>query len=314
MRYFFALVLLAMISTTMYAQPSCYQAYPSYFKSMPQLTSLPPLSGSMSFNEIIGHIVLDSICRLTEVNQIDSFMQARLSWDDTLKSMYKYMTTVVDSDPLLVFGINHAVSEWRLSFPGEVRMHLARAIEKHSPSPNLDLAIAKSDYILQVTIYDTTGVIDTSAKFARTAIVATGNITDTILGHVFPYCSGPQLLPTSSSSPQCITFDVRREQVQYWRERTELNATDTIIDGIVPQPSRQYLVFLQLVRLCTDSSNLYFTLLPVYSAGPRCGIYEIHGARISDEMNYFNLGLNPLVLDVVAAIEARILQVKTSVP
>lgn len=315
MNRFCTYLIVATISTVTYAQPSCFPAYQSFYSSIPQLTSLPPISGSMSYDELVGHIALDSICRVTEVNQIDSFLQARLSWDDTVKYMYKYMTTIVDNNPLIVFGINHATCEWRLTFPDEIRMHLSRAIAKHSPYSNLDLAIVNSDYILTVTVSDAASLIDTSAKFAKTAIVATGEITDTILGHQFPFCSGTPLIPVSSgSSLQCITFDVRREQIMFSREQLGLNTTDTAIEHCLPKPSHQYLVFLKLARLCTDTSNLYFTLLPTYTAGPRCGIYEIVDSRISDEQNYFNLGQNPLVADVVAAIKTRILQVKTWVP
>lgn len=297
------------------AQPPCYPAYQSNYYSMPQLASLPPLSGGMSYDEILGYIALDSICRQVEVSQIDSFMQARLSWDDTVRYMYKYMTTVVDGNPLLVFGINHSVSEWRLSFPDEIRMYLSQAIAKHSPHPNLDLAIARSDYILIVTINDTANVVDTSAKFARTSIIASCDVTDTILGHRIPACSTIPLIQFSSgSSLGCAVFDVRREQVGNCREQLGLDAADTAIDHSLPQPSQQYLVFLKLVRLCTDSSNLYYTLIPVYSVGSRCGIFKIHGGRFSDELNYFNLGSNPLLADVKAEIEARILQVKEWVP
>lgn len=314
MRFFVYLALLSFLCSAALAQPPCYQAYKSHYGTIPLLTSLPPLNTSMSFNEIIGHIALDSICRTTEVNRIDSFMQARLTWDDTVKSMYKYMTTIVDRNPLLVFGISQAVCEWRYSFPDEVRLHLLDVIGKHSPNRNVDLAIAKSDYILTIVVSDTSGIPDSSAHFARTSILASGNVTDTILGQEFPICSSQHLFQTSSSSGPCIAFDVRREQVQNLREMMGLDASDSIVDHILPKPNRQYLVFLKLVRLCTDTSNLYFTVLPVYSVGARSGIFEISNNRISDEQNYFNLGPNPLAADVIAAIETRIAQIKSWVP
>lgn len=312
MKHFVVVAMLVGSSTWLLAQPSCYTEYPSYYQSMPSLTALPPLSGGMSLNELIGHIAIDSICRLKSYTQIDSFMQARVTWDDTLKSMLKYMTTIVDRNPLLVFGISAADCEPRLSFPKEVRSFLARSIAKHSPYPNLDAGIASADYILTVSISDTSGLTDTSAQFAKTAIVATGNIVDTIFGRVFPFCSTQQLQPSSNGgSSQCITFDVSRENLWSSRDDKLLSSADTIIDQMVPQPSKQYLVFLKLVRLCVSTSDVYFTLYPMYWIGPRCGIYEIQAGRITDEQDYFGLGSNPLVQDVVSAIESRIQQIKT---
>ena len=314
MRFFILMAILIGVGISMSAQPSCLTKYSSYYRSTPLLNSLPPLSSGMSINEILGHIALDSICRELELSQIDSFMMARSTWDDTLKSMHKYMTTIVDSDPLLVFKINHAISEWRLTFPDEVRGQLALSVSKHSPYPNIDAALATCDYILTVSINDTARIVDTSAQVAKTAIVATGAIADTLFGRKFPDCSGPQQLPSTSTSSKCITFDTRREQVQFWRDRKGLTADSTVVETMVPKPTRQYLVFMKLVRLCSDTSNVYYTLFPSYSIGPRCGIYEIQSGRILDEQNYFGLGSNPLLLDVVAAIETRLVQVKTWVP
>ncbi len=314
MKHIIVVIALAWTGIAISAQPSCKNSYPSYYTSMQQLTFLPPLSGGMGFNELIGHIALDSICRLVEVHQIDSFMNARMAWDDTLKSMHKYMTTIVDENPLIVFGISNAVSEWRLSFPDEVRYRLVSAIKKFSPNPNLDLAIASCDYVVTVDVTDTNAIDDTSAQFAKTAIVVTGNVLDTLLGRKLPFCVGQQQTPQSTPGPQCLSFDVRREQIQYHRELNNLEASDSIVDRIIPQPSRQYLVFLRLTSLCKDSSSLYFTVFPVYSIGPSCGLFEIQEGRIVDEQNYFGLGPNPVIQEVVTSIEARIQQVKEWVP
>lgn len=268
----------------------------------------------MGFDELIAHIVLDSICRTTELPQIDSFMQARTSWDDTLKTLHKYMTILVDKDPLTVFGITNALCEWRISFPVDVRNALAREVVKRSPVPSLDIPIATCDYILTISVTDTSKLTDTSAISARTATITTGTITSTILGHALPQCALPQQSLASSSSNDCITFDSRKEQIEYHLFEG-LQPTDNVtVDKMIPKPNRQYLVFLKLTTLCRDTNNVNFTVLPAYWVGPRCGIYEIIANRIEDPTNYFGLGPNPLAADVTAALTARVQAVKTWVP
>lgn len=313
MKYVLCLMLL-LSSQIAWTQPSCYSKYPSYYTSLTLPTALPPLNSGMLFDELIAHIVIDSVCRTLVSTQIDSFMQARTGWDDTLKAMMKYMTVAVDNDPLNVFGITNATSEWRLSFPIDIRNALARSVNKYSPSKGLDIPIASCDYIMKVSVQDTTTVLDTSAKIAKTARVSTAAISQVILGHNYPPCVTEMFVASPATAVDCITFDTRKENISYTRDELGLPSDDPTVLAIMPKPGREYLVFLKLTKLCSASGSVYFTVNPAYWVGSHCGVYEITGGKIVDTLNYFGLGTNPLAQDVVSALSNRIQSIKTWVP
>jgi len=279
------------------------------------LTVLPPLNSGMSFNELIGHVILDSICRSLTLNQIDSVMDARVSWDDTVNAVFKYMTTLVDVNPLTVFGITNTYAAGRRrSVPKDVRNALRNPIRKHSPAPLIDDAIATSDYIFIGTISSVTNLVDSSALSARTVRVATAIISQKILGQVVPPCSLPNQMTTTTEASQCITFDMSLELIGQVSDDKNIFLDSTQAVAFLPSINQQYLIFLNVRTVCGDSASLYYTLFPGYWIGNSYGVFKVSSGRISDATNLFGLGVNPLLSDVVAVIESRLTAIKSWVP
>lgn len=179
-------------------QPSCYPVYNSIYYLVQTPTSLPPLNTGMTFDELIGHIALDSICRNVDPLQIDSFISRRTFWDDSLKAITKYLVTLDDINPLTIFSITNSSVLGRRSFPSDIRSSLLKPIRQFSTSPGIDEAIVSSDFIMSITVVDTSTYTDTSARFARTAKIATAAIDSILLGHAFPLCA--LALPSFSST------------------------------------------------------------------------------------------------------------------
>jgi len=309
------LILLATATFQLYAQPPCYQRYPSYYASMIHLANLPPLNTGMGFGELIAHVALDSICRTLSSVQVDSFISARTSWDDTLKSVMKSVTALVDSDPLTLFGITHTNCEWRMSFPKDIRRVLYSQVLKWSPNSGIDAAIASCDYILRVTVRDTMDLIDTSAISARTARIATADINQVIMGHTYPLCTSEGNTTGTPSVFECITFDARRENIENAREILALTTDSVTVNSLMPKHGKQYLAFLRLARLCSDTNKVYFSIFPATWVGSQSGLFEIDSTgKIVDSTDCFGLGINPSVSDVIATLSTRIASIKSWVP
>ena len=309
----FVMLFLTLDTASIRAQPPCLDSYQANYMVMSSLTELPPVNTGMIYNELIGHIALDSICRNVSLVEMDSFMLTRNAWDDTMKSVMKYLTTLVDINPLTVFGITNAHVSNRLSFPKDLREMIVLPIKNFSPSPGLDEPIATCDYIMTVAISDTTNLIDSSARTARTSRLSIASIEQIILGQTIPACGGQGFLATNLPVP-CISFDTRAETIEQVRDRMGSPVDDITAMDMLPKKDRHYLVFLRLTKLCRDMTNTYYTLYPAYWVGSQCGLYEINNARILDAINYFGLGPNPLVTDVVNAFSARIEAIKNWTP
>jgi hypothetical protein len=309
---FLVIVLIAGLAAK--AQPPCMPDYPSHYESMSRPTSVPELNTGMSFDVLIGHIALDSISKTTGRVKVDSFFAARTSWDDTVQTVFKYMTILTDDNPLALFSQANTIEYRPYSHYRDIRYGIGASIEKHSPNKNLDAAISSSDYISLITVNDTSNVIDTGAKIARTVRIASSSVDSAIYGKVFPACDMQYLTETTQSSPKCLTFNVQFENFYRARYQKQLPSDSTSVARLMPLPGKQYLAFLFLYPVCRDTSTTYYAIRPSSWVGSENGLFEVVDSKITDSTNYFGLGSNPTLSSVIAVIETRISQIKTWTP
>lgn len=261
----------------------------------------------MPYDEMIGYIALDSICRNVTLGEMQTFLMARTSWDDTTKAIAKYLTILTDRNPLLVHALSSAqatVSGY-IMWPIELKRFFSKIVERHSPQVALDMGILTADYIAIVQITSTQDFIDTSATMARTGRLASGTVLDTILGRAFPPCHSERMPVSEEVQSACIRFDVRRENIIVGRRSMLLGSDSMTVNTIMPQVGT-YLVFLRIVPICRSTTKAYYSLGPCYWIGSQCGMFRIGpGNVLSDPTNYFQLGISPTLDAVVTTIRTR---------
>lgn len=312
MKIFLTTLLLFLLGTTAYAQLPCYPEYVGMADSLTPPNPTPPLTTSMPYDEMTGYIALDSICRNVTSGEMQTFLMARTSWDDTAKIIAKYLTILTDRNPLLMHGLSAAqAASGYIMWPIELKRFFSKVVERHSPQAALDMGILTADYIAVVRIASTQDFTDTSAVMARTGRLASGSVLDTILGRTFPPCHSERMPANEETPPACIRFDVRRENIIAGRRSMLLGCDSSAIDAIMPRTGT-YLVFLRIVPICRSTTKAYYSLGPCYWIGPQCGMFRIGpGDTLSDPTDYFQLGTSPALEAVIATIRQRKRQIVT---
>ncbi|MBK7033471.1 MAG: hypothetical protein IPH49_09435 [Ignavibacteria bacterium] len=302
---FVAIVMAASIQ----AQPPCMPDYPSFYFAIARPVSVPELDTEMPNEVRSGLVALDSISRTYGRTKVDSIFDARPDWDDTVQTFLKYLTILTDYNPLAL--LRHAnTTEYRpYSHYRDIRIGIAGAIEQYSPSKSLDAALTSSDYIALVTVNDTVGLIDTGAKIARTVRVVSSTVDSAVYGRVFPACDQQHMATTSEHERRCLTFNVHFETIYKARSEKNLPRDAITIASKMPLPGRQYLVFLFLYPVCRDADTAYISIRPASWIGSECGVFEVVDSKVVDTTDYFGLGTNPSVNDVISIINSRIRQI-----
>ncbi len=305
---FYAMLVMVLGSSLCVAQIPCYPEYDSRYYTFSLPTQYPPLVTSMPLDVLVGHIGLDSLCKVKTYQEIETFFRTRLTWDDTLRYTARYFLTMIDYNPVLL-GLTRGSAAYK-SLANVHRDYLVELARGLSAKPKLDEAILGSDYILAVTVTSITDEVDTSAAFAQTVRIVHFTVNDTILGKILPGCYGAGG-PGNSIPPDCNWFDVRRENVGRCLEDAGLPSDPTSIAAALPSIGKQYLVFLRLSSLCRTSTMSYMTLMPSYSISAKAGIFEVSSGLIADPANLFGLGSGPGLSAATGAIRSRILTLKT---
>lgn len=300
MRLFFSTLSLFFLGTLVHAQLPCY---PEYAGTADSLTLGLPIP----HGEMIDYIALDSICRNVTLGEMQTFLMARASWDDTTKAIARYLTILTDRNPLQMHvpsSAQTAVSGYFM-WPIELKRFFSKVVERHSPQVALDMGILTADYVAVVQITSTQDFTDTSATMARSGRLASGNVLDTVLGRTFPPCHSERMSISEGIPPPCIRFDIRRENIIAGRRNMLLWSDSLTVNTIMPQTGT-YLVFLRVVPICRSTTKAYYSLGPCYWIGSQCGMFRIGpGNVLSDPTNYFQLGTSPTLDTVVAAIRQR---------
>lgn len=296
---------LVIATTSLPAQPTCYSDYGANFYEASIPATFPPLHTGMSYELMLSHIVLDSVCRESDRVTMDSVFGSWNTYDDTLKTVIKHALHFIDADPITAHTYSYN-DNYHIRLK-ELKGRLANLASSLSPTPGQDLALLSSDYILEISVSSVSEYEDTSAYIAYTVVEATAFVEDTVLGQVLPPCQLPAPTPalTNPTTQQCISIDIRRQNVESYLRERNLNYDTNDVNQLMPM-SGTYLVFLKIVNLCyTDSTVAYFvTANPLI--GERRGVYKVDSAgNISDPTNFFGHGMAPSLQSVIAALKTR---------
>jgi hypothetical protein len=299
------------MAATIQAQPPCMPDNPSSSFAVARPVSVPELTAGMPSEVRSGLVALDAISRTYGRTKVDSIFDARPGWDDTVQTFLKYLTILTDYNPLALLRHSNTTEYRPYSHYRDIRTGIATAIERYSPSKNLDAALMSSDYIALVTVNDTVGRIDIGAKIARTVRIVSSTVDSAIYGRVFPACDKQHMAKTSEHQQRCLTFNVFFETIYNARSERNLSRDAITIASKMPLPGRQYLVFLFLYPVCRDADTAYIAIRPASWIGSECGLFEVVDSKVVDMTDYFGLGPNPPVNDVISIINSRIGQIVT---
>jgi len=301
--------------------PPCSPTYPGLSFQANHLTAFPPYSLSMPYDVLLAYVALDSFCRHAYLDDIQK-MLLRQTYNDTMQYIYKYFYEAVDYDPIRFFltlkynNINVIVTT-----PQEL-IHQAFVQQqlKVSPNKSLDYALLQSSFIARVNITDTIGIVDANAKnLARNVYIVTSQILDTIKGKVIPTCNNyypGSGIKKDNNKSNLLTLTLPGACLQFnycldWRRGGNYGPTLRDDNG---EPwikkDHEYIVFLNTVLECEDSSGVYYCIRPAWPESYTFRMYPINNGIVYDPNNEFGFGPNQTAADFINNLRSRINQIK----
>jgi len=312
-------LLLVLLATSGAAQPHPPQPFGGpLFDAFPLLTQYPPLSTGMPYDVLLGYIGGDSIVRHASENLVRTTTKS-LTYADTAKYAAKFIYEMTDYDPVTFFRwcyTQPTSGMYSSGGPGFVRGKLFDRLNVIFPKNLNFVPLLTSDYIAHVKVTETVTSTDTTASRARTAVLVTSYILDTIKGRRVPFCLNEQFKSKGNSEVQlqgaygaCINWDYRLE----WQRLNHTGKTthwdSTFVDsqgGQWVEKHQEYIVFLRFISLRRDSEYNYATLIPVTGWGSCGGMYPIVNGVVYDPYNDFGYGTNLTVAQFKAALRGNI--------
>ncbi|HET6400488.1 MAG TPA: hypothetical protein VFH95_03730 [Candidatus Kapabacteria bacterium] len=320
-RFAGALAILAMLgflASTLHAQPpgSYYGGVLEY--SIPILTAVPPVDGTMPSDIDSAYLLTDWLMRTTPTASIDQFI-TNIGYNDTLKELAKMLYKTDDYNPLKL--IQYEASGWPVGghpdYPWHYKAdpdHERTLLQNHIGKVFQDTArtgfLLASDIIADVTITDTSIKFDPSDHVVPHMVLVRSTINDEIKGKFIPQCtglifkagkSGKQPLTAANVFPaiadtaavgSCLNFEYSPEwQNGVFDDQVAAGGYLQDSTGWWIRPDSEYLVFLYLDGVNADTANAYFTIDPFWGVfGTQGAMYRVVNGRVVDPNDDFGLG------------------------
>ena len=254
----------------------CYPEYPGLFYTVQTNQFNPPYSSDMPLDLFVGYLALDSLSKSANLNEFNDFLW-RQSFNDTIKTMMKYLYKIIDYNPTKYF--NFEMDNKTIIRKSQVRFIVSdflTFIKERSPNPILDVSLLSSYFIGSITVSSVYNYTDTSAIEARTKSLITAQIDSLIKGQTPLSCfDNLSINPTNN---RCIQFEIAQE----WFDLDSSNFTVV--------PGQKYFIFCDYRYLCNVGTTNYYTILPLGIAGSR--IYPILDNNLIDLNNELGFGVN----------------------
>lgn len=305
----------AFLSVSSRAQnPPCWPEYNSLTFRVPDIEFSPPITLSMPYDVIIGYLALDTIRKGLSYKEFDNFL-ARQTYNDTMKYIMKYFYKMQDYDPIKYY-LTLYYNEKDYLFPREIHNSLTEKIKMVSPYSYLDNLLFKSSIIAHVLVKDTFRIIDPTSTGYPEAMIVTCEVLDTIKGKIFPICNdysnytirkenlNQRTLINIESINNCLQFEFRTK----W-ERGNEYSRQYLVDSLdIPwiKKDKEYLVFLRLGIICSDSANYHIDLCPFIDYSLTCNMYPIVDGILYDYGNELGFGTELPISQIKSLIENRI--------
>jgi hypothetical protein len=304
------------------AQPNSGLTYTGSLEySIPLLTAVPPLYVGQPTGVTNAYLWADELMRTTQSYQIERWIW-NLGYDDTSKYFAQMLYEVSDDNPLSLY-------QWEVSGnPNSINQHLAWNYLGH-PASEVDVLTnelggitpdtARTGFILACDIISDVSVSDTFIKYDSTdeiipnTVFVNSSILDEIKGQKIPSCVGegararPQRKgamplsyvtpwPTyavSASTGSCLQFEYSPQ----WQRGIATDAPDPTTPilsdttGWWVRPGGEYILFLRLAGVGSDTANGYFSVQPYWGVfGTQGGIYRVISGHVVDPNDDFGIG------------------------
>ena len=307
-------VLLITIINLNAQQPPCMPTHTGLTFQVSKLLYAPPLSLSMPLDVLIGYIMLDSICRNSYYDDVKSFIE-RQTYNDTIRYIMRYLYKTIDFNPIKFFQYNHFVDATYKIDSKTVFDWIAQKIKKVSPMPYLDYVLFNSNIIARIHVSDTLTRINPGSIIKKNLSIVTCEILDTIKGKQLPHCKNFDLtqpimpMYDQNNFPEnCLEFTYSTD----WIRNGDDNLTLLDTNGLPwIKKDKDYIVFLNLITICSDSNNIYYSLRPVSSESKVFLMFPIENGIVLDIGNDFGFGTGLTFADFILLIRQRINQIIT---
>ena len=321
---FLLLIICCQKSVSQIVPPPCMPNYNSITSQFMNIEQSPPLNTGMPYDVMIGYIGFDSLTKSLNSRQLHNYLDT-LYWGDTIKYAMKFFYEMVDYDPILFYRYLVSASWPRKLIPSTLTSSFYEKISLVSPHPLLDMVLCASSLIAHIYVNDTMTVIDPSGGWAVHSIIVTSNIIEVIKGTNIPECLN--LYPANferktkkndihSINDSCLQFNYRLElPLDNRTETTRANSHGMRDSSGLPwvKSGKEYIVFLELLMICGDSTSLYLTLRPIYAGS--CGtIYPIENNIVYDPNDDYGFGVGKTTDEFIMALRNRINQIKNPNP
>jgi hypothetical protein len=288
--------------------------------SLPLLTAVPPLYTGQPSDVTSAYLWADELMRTTKWNLIDRWI-GNLSYGDTMKYLAKMLYRVSDDNPLSLYQWEVSANPNSLSqhlpwvykgFPASEVGELANQIGGNMGDSGRTGFILVSDIIADVSISDTFVYYSPSDVVVPHMVFVKSTILDEIKGQQIPLCVGEDMRahrknngvatqsyatpwPTHAvpaDTGTCLMFEYSPE----WSSGIagdELPYGNQLQDstGFWIKPGGEYIVFLRLAGVGSDTSNGYFSVQPFWGVfGSQGAMYRVVGGIVQDPNDDFNLG------------------------
>ena len=281
--------------------PPCKPDYPGLTFSLAYLPSFPLYSTSMPFDVLLGYVAMDTVCNYGSAYEMYYFIN-RQDYNDTLKTLMKYLYILKDYDPVLFYRSINFVDTNNYIQPYDIYYEFMKKLVKVSPKSMIDELFCTTDIIAQVRIIDTLSIIDTTAKggAGKLKIEVTCEIVDTIKGKVVPECKNhihlkKEQLQTGqpAQSGTCLQFiycPAWSRNGRYNDGYTRYGLRDSTGAAWI-KPNKEYIVFLDFTPVCWTDTDMYFTIRP---EGPNSGTFLMYpiddNGIVYDPLDDFGFG------------------------
>jgi hypothetical protein len=321
-RIIFPVLLLSVVFTT--SSPRA-QSGPHYTGSLeysiPLLTAVPPLYVGQPSAVTSAYLYADELMRTTQSHSIDTWIW-NLGYDDTLKYFAEMLYEVSDDNPLSLY-------QWEVSGnPNSIKQHLSWNYQGH-PASDIDVLtngiggrvpdtgrtgfILACDIIADVSVSDTIIKFDPTDKIIPNTVFVVSSILDEIKGQKIPLCVGEGMLTggkgkittlstyatpwatyaVAADSGSCLDFEYSPQ----WQRGIATDAPDPTTPVLSDstnwwiKPGGEYIMFLRLAGVGSDTSNGYFSVQPYWGVfGNNGGVYRVISGHVVDPNDDFGLG------------------------
>jgi hypothetical protein len=312
----------ALVCSVLRAQPNSGHTYTGSLEySIPLLTAVPPLYVGQPTDVTNAYLWADELMRTTQWFSIDRWIW-NLGYDDTLTYLAEMLYEVSNDNPLSLYqwevsGNPNSISQhlsWNyLGHPATEIAELTNQIGGMMPDTGRTGFIIACDLITDVSVSDTIITSNPTDKIIPYTVFVKSTILDEIKGQKVPLCVGDgmsagrknKISPLSTyvtpwatyavaaDTGTCLDFEYSPE----WQRGIATDAPDPSTPMLSDstdwwiKPGGEYILFLRLAGVGSDTSNGYFSVQPYWGVfGNNGGVYRVISGHVVDPNDDFGLG------------------------